>query len=1003
MRRFVAALSGVLVVAAGLVVSAAASSAVVRSVAAQSAAGRAPTVQAGSFHPVNSTRVLDTRRLGGLASGGVLRPPVAGAGAIPVDASAVTVNVTVLAPARSGSISVFPGDQAWNGSASISFGAGLTKQSMITAVLGSNGTLAVRNNIGARIQVIFDVVGYSADRGHVPSAPGAFYPLGIRRVFDTRAAGSHPLQPGQANLVQIGGNGGVPTTGVAAVVANVTVISPARAGTLSAYPFDAGWNTGTSISFAAGRSEQDVLSVGIGDYGAIGLRNASSAPVQVVVDVIGYYLDGTPVDYGSYQSIPSYRVLDERLSGQHPIAPGGTASMLPTQGINNVTYHDPPPAWGLAASVVRFTVLTPAHAGSVSVYRADQAWNGAASISFPAGISVQQQLTTPLGPNQALLIRNNTAGPLTLVADVLGYYRGVPAPSVAGSVNFERPGGPLRDVSCASATFCMVSELPGRVETWNGTAWSKPSVVPPASQLMSLSCLSATFCMAAGWADANRHIEVFRYDGTSWTAQASLVYQWGRYPRVSCASTSFCLVVGSIGYRTFDGTGWSAEQPFQPAQPSYDDQVIGLTCVSASFCMAVTVFNRVYRFDGTGWSAPLSIAGLTKPSTVSCTSATFCLAGDSLGNVASYDGTSWAVTPQVSPHPISWASCASSTDCRVVDNTGTVFRFDGQAWSIELSSHFTASRMSCAPGGTCVLIDADYLLQDGEAMVFDGTSWGSAHQIQFGPYGGGGVSCVSTSFCMAIDVGGWAASYDGTGWNTEVFVADQGDQLEAVSCGSSSSCVAVDDHGKAYHYDGTAWSAAMLVEPGGWLSSVSCPSPVWCVAVDYQGNASTFNGSSWSAPASIDSNLLTGVSCPSTSFCAAVDNAGQAVTFNGSSWSASQPTGAQRLTGISCTSSGFCLALGAGQAARWNGAHWVGVGVPANQDAGQLSCTSAQSCLAITPNLSGGTVPNAGTMIAWDGTEWSMPTSMTASNAVSCANASWCLVLDDNTATTLTG
>ena len=58
------------------------------------------------------------------------------------------------------------------------------------------------------------------------------------------------------------------------------------------------------------------------------------------------------------------------------------------------------PAWGLPAAVVRFTVLTPARAGSISVYRGDQAWNGAASISFGAGTSVQQQLTTVLGPDR---------------------------------------------------------------------------------------------------------------------------------------------------------------------------------------------------------------------------------------------------------------------------------------------------------------------------------------------------------------------------------------------------------------------------------------------------------------------------------------------------------------------------------------------------------------------------------------------------------------------------
>ncbi len=101
--------------------------------------------------------------------------------------------------------------------------------------------------------------------------------------------------------------------------------------------------------------------------------------------------------------------------------------------------------------------------------------------------------------------------------------------------------------------------------------------------------------------------------------------------------------------------------------------------------------------------------------------------------------------------------------------------------------------------------------------------------------------------------------------------------LTSVSCVSSSFCAAVDRQGNALSFDGSTWSAPLLIDSTG-LVSVSCPSSSFCAAVEYEDNAVSFDGSSWSTPQPIDTmkNLLP-VSCASSSFCVAVHPTGTAI------------------------------------------------------------------------------------------------------------------------------
>ena len=217
-----------------------------------------------------------------------------------------------------------------------------------------------------------------------------------------------------------------------------------------------------------------------------------------------------------------------------------------------------------------------------------------------------------------------------------------------------------------------------------------------------------------------------------------------------------------------------------------------------------------------------------------------------------------------------------------------------------------------------------------------------------------GVSCTSSSFCMADGfLSNGAAmfalveNWNGATWsvvaNPESSVV--GTSLNGgISCPSSTDCVAVgqDDPsgtGVIENWNGSAWSMAAS-QPGGLaLDSVSCATTASCVVLgrgqtDYQ--ALVLSGGEWTSyvpPQLEPGSVLSGVSCASPSFCEAVGDyiqtdSGWPVTlidiWNGTSWSTSPSPnpaagslgagslGGGILVGVSCASPSACVAVGYG-------------------------------------------------------------------------------------------
>ena len=82
--------------------------------------------------------------------------------------------------------------------------------------------------------------------------------------------------------------GGVPTTGVSAVVLNVTVTDPNAGSYLTVYPNGASVPTASNLNFTPGQTVPNLVVVKVGSSGMVNVYNAAGG-TDVIFDVAGWY------------------------------------------------------------------------------------------------------------------------------------------------------------------------------------------------------------------------------------------------------------------------------------------------------------------------------------------------------------------------------------------------------------------------------------------------------------------------------------------------------------------------------------------------------------------------------------------------------------------------------------------------------------------------------------------------------------------------------------------
>ena len=110
----------------------------------------------------------------------------------------------------------------------------------------------------------------------------------------------------------VDGHGGVPASGVSAVVLNVTVTQPQPRRLHHRLSRRRHPAAGANLNFVAGETMPNLVVAPVGADGKVDLYNGSGGTVQLIADVSGWFACGGPPPTGAFTSLTPTRLLDTR-------------------------------------------------------------------------------------------------------------------------------------------------------------------------------------------------------------------------------------------------------------------------------------------------------------------------------------------------------------------------------------------------------------------------------------------------------------------------------------------------------------------------------------------------------------------------------------------------------------------------------------------------------------------------------------------------------------------
>lgn len=378
-------------------------------------------------------RLLDTRPSSFIGPGNLVGPypqfaildvPVSASGTIPTTATAVAVNITSTDSANPFYVQALPTLAGAIGAFStINVATPQQIRPNFAIVPIAQGSISIFIPTGGN--VIIDAMGYfTPSPTPTTTAAGRFVPVNPHRVLDTRPtqpgpvpAAWSPHKPAASETVRVDvpANAGVPTTGVAALVVNLTATEPVGAGFMQALPTGTAPGQTSNVNYGTGETAATHAIVPLGADGTISVFTSNSA--HIIVDVMGYITDSTsPADgVGLFVPIPPDRYYDSRQAPHSMHA-----------GLSTVTVQlaGAPFAIPVGASAVSMNLTSDqaAGAGYLTAYPADGQFPLASSLNYVAATPVANAGLIKLSSGGALNTFVNVA--THVIIDVNGYFTG---------------------------------------------------------------------------------------------------------------------------------------------------------------------------------------------------------------------------------------------------------------------------------------------------------------------------------------------------------------------------------------------------------------------------------------------------------------------------------------------------------------------------------------------------------------------------------------------------
>ncbi len=385
------------------------------------------------LNPVTPTRILDTRTGNGVDRPGKIGPDgqidlvVVGRGGVPATGiDAVALNVTVAAPTERSFITVWSAGAELPTASSVNMVRDQNVANLVIAKVGANGRVSLRNAFGST-HVIADVVGWSGSASHLRSLEPA-------RVLDTRdGTGVSPGRVGADSAIdlRVAGRGGVPQSGVDAVILNVTVARPTERSFVTVWQTGSARPTASNLNMSAGETNPNLVVAKVGSGGAVSLYNAFGS-THLIADVVGWLPVG-----GAYNAVAPHRVLDtrsgdgtygtvlrhgptgftflrpKRLDLRQTIGTGETiqVDIGNTQRLPNST----------TAVMLNLTAVNPTESTYVTAWAYGDERPPTSSLNAAPGSIVANLVMVQVGDDGYINLFNER-GEVHLIADIVGYF-----------------------------------------------------------------------------------------------------------------------------------------------------------------------------------------------------------------------------------------------------------------------------------------------------------------------------------------------------------------------------------------------------------------------------------------------------------------------------------------------------------------------------------------------------------------------------------------------------
>ena len=316
-------------------------------------------------------------------SGFPLKIRIGGTNNIPVDASAVALNVTAVdtqAPAAGGYVTVYPCGDRPNAS-NLNFINGQTLANSVITPMSADGDVCFY--VYGIANLIVDISGYVPNGGFATVAPA------LSRFLDTRPEAEKVGKidgTGEAKVLQVTGVADVPA-GVSAVAMNVTAVdteSGDTGGYVTVYPCGTRPNT-SNINFISGQIIPNSVIAPVSASGKVCFYVYGKA--DILADVSGYFPTGSLTSLSKPE-----RLLDTRSSSKVGTIDGlGLAKELQVSG----TFGIPSGISAVAMNVTSVNTEANNFGGYVTVYPCGTRPN-TSTLNFISSQTVPNSLVAPV-------------------------------------------------------------------------------------------------------------------------------------------------------------------------------------------------------------------------------------------------------------------------------------------------------------------------------------------------------------------------------------------------------------------------------------------------------------------------------------------------------------------------------------------------------------------------------------------------------------------------------